>query len=66
MLLRVVRKIAKKKDKCEKQAIDNEFAIELDKDCLLYTSDAPQDCRNAQRKIMHCMMCISQHECKHS
>ena len=38
MILRVVRKIAKKKDKCEKQAIDNEFAIELDKDCLLYTS----------------------------
>ena len=34
MLLRVVRKIAKKKDKCEKQAIDNEFAIELDKDEL--------------------------------
>lgn len=29
-----VRKIAKKKDKCEKQAIDNEFAIELDKDEL--------------------------------
>ena len=34
VLLRVVRKIAKKKDKCEKQAIDNEFAIELDKDEL--------------------------------
>ena len=34
LLLRVVRKIAKKKDKCEKQAIDNEFAIELDKDEL--------------------------------
>ena len=34
MLLRVVRKIAKEKDKCEKQAIDNEFAIELDKDEL--------------------------------
>ncbi len=34
MLLRVVRKIAKKKDKCEKQAIDNKFAIELDKDEL--------------------------------
>ena len=34
MLLRVMRKIAKKKDKCEKQAIDNEFAIELDKDEL--------------------------------
>ena len=34
MLLRVVRKIAKKKDKCEKQVIDNEFAIELDKDEL--------------------------------
>ena len=31
VLLRVVRKIAKKKDK---QAIDNEFAIELDKDEL--------------------------------
>ena len=34
VILRVVRKIAKKKDKCEKQAIDNEFAIELDKDEL--------------------------------
>ena len=34
VLLRVVRKIAKKKDKYEKQAIDNEFAIELDKDEL--------------------------------
>ena len=34
VLLRVVRKIAKEKDKCEKQAIDNEFAIELDKDEL--------------------------------
>ena len=34
VLLRVVRKIAKKKDKCEEQAIDNEFAIELDKDEL--------------------------------
>ena len=34
VLLRVVRKIAKKKDKCEKQVIDNEFAIELDKDEL--------------------------------
>lgn len=34
VLLRVVRKIAKKKDKCEKQAIDNKFAIELDKDEL--------------------------------
>lgn len=34
VLLRVVRKIVKKKDKCEKQAIDNEFAIELDKDEL--------------------------------
>ena len=34
MFLRVVRKIAKEKDKCEKQAIDNEFAIELDKDEL--------------------------------
>ena len=34
VLLRVVRKIAKKTDKCEKQAIDNEFAIELDKDEL--------------------------------
>ena len=34
VLLRVVRKIAKKKDKCEKQAIDNEFAIELDKEEL--------------------------------
>ena len=32
VLLRVVRKIAKKKNKYEKQAIDNEFAIELDKD----------------------------------
>ena len=34
MLLRVVRKIAKEKDKYEKQAIDNEFTIELDKDEL--------------------------------
>ena len=34
VLLRVVRKIAKKKDKCEKQAIDNEFAVELDKEEL--------------------------------
>lgn len=34
VLLRVVRKITKKKDKCEKQAIDNEFAIELDKEEL--------------------------------
>ena len=34
VLLRVVRKIPKKKDKCEKPAIDNEFAIELDKDEL--------------------------------
>lgn len=35
VLLRVVRKIAKKKDKCEKQAIDNEFAVELDKEELM-------------------------------
>ena len=34
VLLRVVRKIAKKKDKCEKRAIDNEFAVELDKEEL--------------------------------
>lgn len=34
VLLRVVRKIVKKKDKCEKQAIDNEFAVELDKEEL--------------------------------
>ncbi len=35
VFLRVVRKIAKKKDKCEKQAIDNEFAVELDKEELM-------------------------------
>ena len=35
VLLRVVRKIAKKKDKCEKQAIDNECAVELDKEELM-------------------------------
>lgn len=35
VLLRVVRNIAKKKDKCEKQAIDNEFAVELDKEELM-------------------------------
>ena len=35
VLLRVVRKIVKKKDKCEKQAIDNEFAVELDKEELM-------------------------------
>lgn len=34
VLLRVVRKIAKKKDKCKKQEIDNEFAVELDKEEL--------------------------------
>ena len=34
MLLRVVRKIAKEKKKKKKQAIGNEFAIELDKDEL--------------------------------
>ena len=34
VLLRVVRKIVKKKDKCEKQAMDREFAIELDKEEL--------------------------------
>lgn len=27
-------RLQRKKDKCEKQAIDNEFAIELDKDEL--------------------------------
>ena len=35
VFLRVVRKIAKKKDKCEKQVIDNEFAVELDKEELM-------------------------------
>lgn len=35
VLFRVVRNIAKKKDKCEKQAIDNEFAVELDKEELM-------------------------------
>ena len=34
VLLRIVRKIAKKNDKCKKQAKDNEFAIELDKEEL--------------------------------
>lgn len=34
VLLRIVRKITKKKDKCEAQAMDNEFAIELDKEEL--------------------------------
>ena len=34
VLLRVVRKIVQKKDKCEKQAMDKEFAIELDKEEL--------------------------------
>ena len=34
VLLRIVRKITKKKGKCEKQAMDSEFAIELDKEEL--------------------------------
>ena len=34
LLYTSVRKIAKKKEKCEKQAIDNECAIELEKDEL--------------------------------
>lgn len=34
VLLRIVRKIAKKKNKCEKKAMDSEFAIELDKEEL--------------------------------
>ena len=39
VFLRVVRKIAKKKDKCEKQAIDNEFAVELDKEELMLSKE---------------------------
>lgn len=51
VLLRVVRKIAKEKDKCEKQAIDNEFAIELDKDELKLFKGLLQRClsRGGQR-----------------